>query len=267
MFQFIVSSWRSGFRGKSFHAVFVFGLLLVLVAYLSGSFSPRQPQTVALDIGYSGLRFALTLLSLFWVQELIGKEIDRRTTIFALTYPLPRSAYLLGRYLGIVTLAMLATIALGLALWLVVMLAGSSYEQGFPPSLGLPFWTALAGLWLQVAVVTAFTVCIASVSTVSVLPLAMGAAFAIAGNSIGAVREYLTRGADGDVALVNRFDPLTGAIQWIVPDLSRLDWRLWPMYSTAPDAAATGWALLLAVGYIALLLTIAVAAFSRREFS
>lgn len=246
--------------------MFVLGFLLVAVAYLSASFSPRQPQTVALDIGYSGLRFALTLLALFWVQDLVGKEIDRRTTMFALTYPVPRAAYLLGRYLGIVSLALLATLALGLALWLAVMLAGGGYDQGFPPILGLPFWAALAGLWLQVAVVTAFALCIASVSTVSILPLAIGAAFAIAGSSIGAVREYLLSGADRDTALVARFDPLTSAIQWVVPDLSRLDWRAWPMYSVAPEGTVAGLAIALALTYIVILLGIAVSAFARREF-
>jgi hypothetical protein len=48
------------------------------VAYLSASFSPRQPQTVALDVGLSGLRFSLVLFALFWVQELVGREIESR---------------------------------------------------------------------------------------------------------------------------------------------------------------------------------------------
>ncbi|MFY9327790.1 MAG: ABC transporter permease [Georgfuchsia sp.] len=267
MLQFIVSAWRSGFRGRSFLAVFVLGLLLVGVAYLTGHFSPRQPRTVALDVGYSGLRFALILLSLFWVQELVGREIDRRTVIFALSYPVPRYHYILGRYCGILALSLAATMILGLALWLAVLLSGGAYQQQFAPVLGGPFWATLAGLWLQVAVVTAFSLWIASLSTVSILPLALGAAFAIAGNSIGAVREYLQRGADGDVELVARFGPLTGLSQWLVPDLSRLDWRPWPMYAMLPDNTTLFWAVLMALGYIALLLWLAVAAFSRREFS
>jgi hypothetical protein len=51
---------------------------LIGIAYLSGYFSPRQPQTVALDVGFSGIRFSLVLLNLFWVQELVAREIDRR---------------------------------------------------------------------------------------------------------------------------------------------------------------------------------------------
>ena len=56
------------------HAILVLGVLLVGVAFLSASFSPRQPKTVALDVGLSGMRFSLVLFALFWVQELIGRE-------------------------------------------------------------------------------------------------------------------------------------------------------------------------------------------------
>jgi Cu-processing system permease protein len=267
MIQFIVSALRSGFRGRSFHAIFFFGLLLVMVAYLTGFFSPRQPKTVALDVGLSGLRFALILLSLFWVQELVGREIDRRTVIFALTYPVPRSHYIVGRYLGIVGLSAVATFILGLALWLAVILAGGDYQQEFSPVLGLPYWSAIIGVWIEVAVVTAFTLWVASLSTVPVLPLALGAAFAIGAQSLGAVRDFLARGAGGDTAMAAHYGPVTNVIQWVVPDLSRLDWRLWPMYAIPPKGDEILWALLMASAYIVLLVALAAAAFSRREFT
>jgi Cu-processing system permease protein len=96
-FEFTLSGLRSGLRGRSFHAVFLLGVLLIGVAYLSGFFSPRQPQTVALDVGFSGVRFSLVLLNLFWVQELVAREIDRRVILFSLAYPVSRGAFLAGR--------------------------------------------------------------------------------------------------------------------------------------------------------------------------
>ena len=84
MQAFIVSGLRSGLRGRSFYAVFILGVVMIGVAYLSGFFSPRQPRTVALDVGLSGIRFSLVLLNLFWVQELVAREIDRRTILFSL---------------------------------------------------------------------------------------------------------------------------------------------------------------------------------------
>jgi Cu-processing system permease protein len=265
MWPFLVSAWRAGLRSRSIQGVLVLGVLLVGVAYLSASFSPRQPRTVALDVGLSGLRVSLILFALFWVQELVGREIERRTVLFSLTYPVARGNYVLGRYLGVIGLLALAALLLGLLLWVAVRTTGGDYQQAFVIAAGLPYWATVAGLWVDAAVVAAFALWLATLSTVPMLPLALGLAFAVGGKSLGAVAEYLAKGADGDAELM-RFAPFIDAIQWVLPDLSRLDWRAWPMYGLAPDTLAVALSLLMATVYAALLLAMAVAVFRRREF-
>lgn len=265
--SFVTGTLRAGFRGRSFQLVFIFGVLLVGIAYLSSSFSPRQPMTVALDMGFSGIRLGAILLALFWTQELLGREVDRRTVVFSLTYPLSRFNYLLGRYLGIVTLALLALFVLGLLLMVVVIAAGTGYEQEFPVDLGAPYWLALLGIWLDVAVVAAFALLMSAISTTPMLPFMLGLAFAIAGRSVGVVRDYLMHGADGDVTLAHTYTPLVEWISWVIPDLSRLDWRIGALYRAVPDLAALQWSVVSALGYAAVMLLLAVRSFSKREFS
>jgi len=265
MWQYMLSAGRAGLRSRSVQAILILGALLVGVAYLSASFSPRQPQTVALDVGLSGLRITLILFSLFWVQELVAREIERRTVLFALTYPVARSHYIIGRYLGVLGLVALAAVLLGMLLWLAVLMLGKGYAQGFAVVLGFPYWSTIAGLWVDAAVVAAFALWVATFSTVPMLPLALGLAFAVAGKSLGAVAEYLAKGADGDMDLM-RLAPIIDAIQWVLPDLSRLDWRNWPMYGLAPDGQAAALGLILALSYAALLLTLAAMTFTRRDF-
>lgn len=267
MWQFCLSAWRSGFRSRSIIAILILGILLVGVAFLSASFSPRQPTTVALDVGFSGVRFSLVLFALFWVQELVAREIERRTVVYALSYPISRGAYLLGRFLGILGLLVLATLLLSVLLWLTVLLVSGVYEQGFFPGLGVPFWVAVAGLLIDAAVVAAFSLLIASLSTVPMLPVALGVLFAISGKALGAVIDYLRRGADDDPEFVARFGPVIDVIQWVLPDLSRLDWRAWPMYELPMGAQAIGLSLAMAVGYAIVLLGLAVVVINRREFS
>jgi Cu-processing system permease protein len=265
MITFLLSAWRAGLRSRSVQAILILGIVLMGVAYLSSAFSPRQPKTVALDVGLSGIRISLVLFALFWIQELIGREIDRRTVLFALTYPVARSQYVIGRYLGVLGLLALAAVLLGVLLWLVVQYTGLGYDQGFSIRAGGPYWITVAGLWVDAAVVAAFALWIATLSTVPMLPLALGLAFAVGGKSLGAVVEYLAQGADGDPELM-RFAPIVNVIQWVLPDLSRLDWRAWPMYGLPPDGAALGLSLVLAASYAALLLALAVITFTRREF-
>ena len=266
MFEFALSGLRSGLRGRSFQAVFVLGVLLIGVAYLSGFFSPRQPQTVALDVGFSGVRFSLILLNLFWVQELVAREIDRKIILFSLAYPVSRASFLAGRFAAVLILSILAAIVLGLLLLLAVAMGGG-YGQEFAPVLGVPFWATVAGFVLDAALVGAFSLCIATLSTVSALPLALGAAFAVAGKALGATLSYLSRGADGDQEMLARYNPIVELIRWVLPDLSRLDWREWSMYQLAPGAEIVFWSVTLAVAYIVLLLVGASLLLARREFS
>jgi Cu-processing system permease protein len=185
MWQFCLSALRSGFRSRSVHAILVLGVLLVGVAFLSASFSPRQPKTVALDVGLSGMRFSLVLFALFWVQELVGREIERRTIMYALSYPVSRASYILGRYLGVLGLLGLASVLLGMLLWLTALTVGGTYEQSFRVSLGISYWVTVFGLWVDAALIASFALWIASLSTVPMLPVALGAAFAVAGKKSG----------------------------------------------------------------------------------
>lgn len=245
----------------------MFTLMLLGVAFLGASFSARQPQTVAMDVGFSGLRFSLVLMALFWVQELVGKELERKTILFTLTYPKPRSAYLLGRYLGIVSLLGLATLVLGVALLLVTKVSTWGYIQPDPVSFGATYWLTLLGLWLDACVVTAFCLTISSVATSAILPFAVGACFAIAGKMLGPVAGYLARGADGDADLVRNYGTTLDVLLRVLPDLSRLDWRDMPLYQQALPAELLLGSMAMALAYITLLLSIAVLAFSRREFA
>jgi Cu-processing system permease protein len=267
MWQFFLSSWRSGFRNRALLAVFFLAVAIVGVAYLSASFSPRQPRTVAIDIGLSGLRISLVLFAITLVQDLVGREIQQRSVVLTLSYPTDRGAYLIGRYLGVLALTSVAATILGMLLWIVVMLAGVHYEQQFGVDLGVPYWVALVGIWIDVSVVAAFALWIATLSTVNMLPLALGAMFAVGGRAVGAVFDYVSTGADGQVDVAGRYGPLLNVIRWLLPDLSRLDWRAWTMYGLVPDLTAMVLALAMATAYAVAMIGLAVCSFSRREFS
>ncbi len=268
MFEFALSGWRSGLRGHSFRGLGVLAVALLGFAYLAAGFSARQPMTVALDVGLSGLRFSLVLMALFWVQELIAREVDRRAINLSLAYPIDRASYVIGRFVAISGLLLAALLVLGTALWLATRVSSGGYQQAYQVDLGLPYWVALFGLWLDVLVVTAFAVMLASLSTVSILPLALGVAFAIAAKTLGSVIDFLfVRDAEGIDGLTERYNPIIDSIRWILPDLSRLDWRIWPMYGVSPGTSAMLWSALMAVAYCALMLSIAVLVFRRREFA
>ncbi len=266
MIPFTTAVIRAGVRSRAFQTIIVLGFALVGVAFLAASFSPRQPQTVALDVGLSGIRYSLVLLALFWVQDFVTREIDRKTVLYSLSYPVSRSAYLAGRLGGIIVLLLAAAVVLGALLQITVQNSGGVYEQDRPPALGVPYWSTLFGLWLGVVVVAAVTFLVAALSTVSLLPMVVGAAFAIGAQSLGAVADYLGSGAEGQSELVSRYGPIIQVIRWVLPDLSRLDWRVWPMYDLAPSGSEIFAALTMGFAYVVALFSLAVVVFRQRDF-
>jgi Cu-processing system permease protein len=268
MREFFLSAWRAGLRGRAIQAIIVLGVLMVGAAFLAASFSPRQPKTVTLDVGLSGVRISLILLAVYWMQEFVGKEIERKTILMSLAYPIHRTAYLVGRYLGAAGLLSLASLLFGMLLWLAVLSAGSpGYEQGQAVTLGVAYWATIAGLWVDALVVAAFTLFVCAAATTPMLPLMAGLAFAVVGRALGAVADYLAKGADGDVKLVAAYGPAVEAIRWVLPDLSRLDWRAWPMYGLQVDGPTVAASLAMAGGYVVVMCALAAAIFRRREFS
>lgn len=266
MIEFILSGLRSGIRGRSVQGAFVLGLALIAVAYLAAGFSPRQPRTVALDVGFSGVRFTLILLSLFWVQDLVTREIDRKIILHSLSLPVSRGAFLFGRYLAVLGLVVLAAGILALCLLLAVLLASPNYDQEFSVNMGWPFWLAIIGIVLDVAIVSAVALALATVSTVAMLPLLVGAAFAIGGKALGAAVDYIAGGAGGDQELKNSVGPWLDIVRWLIPDLSRLDWRDGSLYGAAPAGDAIAWAIVMAIAYVGLVLGLGWRALDRREF-
>jgi Cu-processing system permease protein len=267
MLQFFLASWRAGFRSRTLLGIFILGLLLVFVAYLSASFSMRQLRTVSLDVGLSGLRFCLVLISITLVQDLVGREIERRSVIFSLSYPCSRASYLLGRFLGVIALSLAAAMILALLLWLAVMVVGLGYEQEHRVELGWAYWVTIGGVWLDSVIVTSFALLMCSFATSSLLPLAAGFSFAVVGKAFGPLIEYIDRGADGQAGMVAAYRPLLAVAEWIIPDLSRLDWRVWPMYGLAPEIATVLLSVLMALLYVTAMLMFSSWVFARREFS
>lgn len=265
MWQLTRAGWLSGMRAHSVRWLVVIAALVILVAWLAANFSARQPATVAMDVGLSGIRLILMLMALFWVQELLGKDIERKSLYFVLAYPVSRGAYLASRFIAVAALLALGVLLLGAALGTVLHLLPFTYNQPTPVSLGLSYALVLTGIWLDLLVVTAFALLLCSLSTTPFLPLILGCLFTLAARSLGISLAYLLDPALADPLQVQWLLPVLNVAQWVLPDLSRLDWRELALYGTAPVWSAIALATAMAVSYCILLLGLATWKLKQRE--
>lgn len=263
MLQHFLIALRSGVRSRSFQAILVLGILAMAGTYLAAQFSGRQPATVAMDVGFSFIRIIGLLLALFWGYELLGKEIERRTLFVSLTYPLPRSSFVVGRFLGLAVLLVLALIMLGLMLAATVWAAGHGYLQATPISLGWAFWVNMLFVWLDLAVIAGFGFLVSAFATSAFLPLGVGLAFAVAARSLGPALDFLL--GETNKSIHDSLLPVLQNLRWIMPDLSRLDIRYFPMYGQVPEPSLLFSGVVMALSYTGVLLALAILFFNRRQ--
>jgi len=266
MIEHLIAAWRSGLRSRSFHALFVLGFLAMGCAYLAAQFSGRQPATVALDVGISAVRLVTVLMVVFWCQELIAREIERKTVFFALTYPIPRASYLVGKYFGVLALATIAITVLCSLMLVTVKLSSAGYLQNSPVDLKGGYLLMAAFLLLDAATIAGFTVLIATISTTPLLPLALGIAFAVVARTLGTALSYLHDKQSGAADLADSLGPIVDFFRWVIPDLGRLDVRAATLYGQWPASSAIIWPVLMSLAYCVITLLAATYFFKRREF-
>ncbi|MBE9609217.1 hypothetical protein INR99_07635 [Chitinilyticum litopenaei] len=219
-------------------------------------------MVVALDIGISAIKLVATLLGLFWVLEMVAKDIDRKNLLWVLAYPAPRATYIVGRFIGIGTLLGCSIAFLGGLLWIVVQNSSMGYQHFHTFDLGSPYAITLAYLWLDTLIITAFTLLITTVSTSSLMPVFMGAAFAVSARSLGGVLAYLN---SGESQINTSLASSVQKLQWILPDLSRLDLRDWPLYRATISADQLQASLTMSVSYIVIMLLLCCLSLSKRD--
>lgn len=266
MIQHILATLRSGMRSHSFRGVCALALFLIALAYLSSNFSGRHPQTIALDVGISGIRIISCLLVLFWLQELLAKEVDRRSVYVALSHPVPRWQYLLGRYLGVVIMLALAIFFLSAVLYALVAASGDGYKQAFAVQFGTAYLINMLLIILDGAILAAFTTLISSFATSPLLTFSLGACFALIARSYGSMTAFLQdkNGEGADISHI--YLPIMQTISYLFPDLGGLDTREMLLYQTALPSTLP-LTVLSCLFYAGFCLWLACRIFDRREFN
>ena len=212
-----------------------------------------------IDIGFGILALFGSLLAIMATAQSFFGELENRTALTILAKPVPRSAFLLGKFAGVAALAATYAGVIGLATVALLTWASPAEAEVTPSTIGL--LVAVIVFWLRLVILVAITLFIASFARSSLFTaLASLCAFVIC------QLHYLA--ADGWAGVdsgLGRF------IAWLIA-------RLFPNFQVF-DVANTlvfggfrelgGGSLLglaaYALGYTAVYLGLASCLFSRRE--
>jgi ABC-type transport system involved in multi-copper enzyme maturation permease subunit len=239
-------------RGKLLYNLLLFAALFVAGSLLVAQLTVGNWVRIILDMGLGALEVTGALLAIVIGVGIVAGEIQRKTILPTLAKPVPRWAFCLGRYAGLVLLLVVNAAVIVAVLRLVLLLAASP--------LSVTALQAAALLCVEFAVLAALAVLFASFST----PILAGSyAFALffIGHLLPDLRTFADRSKSGAARALAR-----GFYQ-LLPDLELLNLKSHAANELAVAAGYVWRAAGYGVLYSAVVLMLAVFIFSRRDLN
>lgn len=248
-----LNQWQENVRSR-FHVLsLVFSVVLVLLSLIFGVLAVDQEQRVILDFGLSFIELLALAGALYGAASVILREMETKTIYLVLTRPVSRGRYLLGRYLGLLLSAGAAIGVMSAVHLAALFIKGWSFEPSY--------LTALAGVFLKVAVTAALGVFLALFSSSVLTALIISGILWALGHFMTEIRYLIEHGAP------RYLTPVLMLLAYIPPDLNLFNTRdrLSATSLSAPEAPVWFW-LIYAAAYSGTWLLAARHLLRRKEF-
>ena len=241
-------------RDRILYVVGVFGIVMVLAITLLPEVAAGTENKLIIDTGLA----AINLLSLFVVvfigTGLINKEIEKKTVLVLIAKPVSRLEFILGKHLGLsLVMAMLISALTALMLALLAL-------SGVPFQLGL-LLLAVLFMFLEMVLLTAAALMFGVITSTVLATLMTLAIFAV-GHETRNILE-LDRIAESE-----SFRRIAEGLFLVLPDLERLNLKneIANGFVAPPSGGGLLENAVYGLIYTALLLTVTVTVFERRQF-
>ncbi len=251
-----MSVLREAARRKIFYGVIIVGVILILlVPALPSSGVGVQVQLLRQAcLGLTSLMAAL--LAVILGCSILPGEFERRTIYNALSKPIRRSNYYLGKYLGLALTLLIALVVLFFIILLLVLAKFGIFNPGL--------LKAFLGIYLESLVLAAVAL-LASVYLTAVPAFFVGVLFYVVCH---VKADFLYRTLH-DTANVFPLRALAGAFYYILPNLERFNLNETVAHSEQVfkvGPGTIGFILGLAAIFSVAFLAIGIALFQKKEF-
>jgi ABC-type transport system involved in multi-copper enzyme maturation permease subunit len=245
------NTWRDAIRSRVLYVLLFFALLLIATSATLATLSYVERERILQDVSLGAIRFFGAAIAIFVGVGLVHREVDRRTIFTILSKPVERSAFIAGKYLGLVATLWALLAVMAVCFVAASVLAGAPLDSGHA--------LALALVAVELAVVVAFATLFSSFST----PFLAGC-YTLGIYLVGHLtRDLYAIGKTSDSPAARE---LTLWIKRALPDLEAFNRTIEAVHGLPIPAAEVGWSIAMGIAWIIGFLLVAVMTFERRDF-
>jgi ABC-type transport system involved in multi-copper enzyme maturation permease subunit len=258
-------TFREGIKNRVVFGIFIISLLLFGATTLITVLFMRDIVKVAVDLSLSTVSFAGLLTLFFAGVNLFSKDIDKRTIYMVISRPISRPQYLVGKFLGVLLLALTVEILLGLLSSLPVTVSKKYYYYAEARFAWDVYYIAVVYIFLKLAIVSSIITFFASLTSNSFMTLVLALVSYLIGESTEGVRSLLMSGIE-----VEKVSPLLSALvnaaYYVFPNMSAFDLKTQAAHGLPVSPSYLFWTALYAILYMTAVVAAGALFFRRREF-
>ncbi len=175
-------------RDKILYNIVLISVLLLGAGFVASRLTFIRPERVVLDFGISAINLACALIAIFGGSSLLGREWERRTAQVALSHPITRSQFVLGKFWGILSVLFINWGLLACAHFLILSFTAPQLNA----FLHATYILALFFIFIQSAIIVALAIFFSTFSTTSVSIIISIGCYLI-GNNISYLKNLLLK--------------------------------------------------------------------------
>jgi ABC-type transport system involved in multi-copper enzyme maturation permease subunit len=259
-----INGFREAVRDKVMYSLVAFAILLIGISYMLGQLTAGQDLKIMKDLGLSSIAIFGLFMAVFIGIGLVSKEVERRSVYSLLAKPVRRADIVLGKYLGLVLTLVVNVTVMTIAMYIVLAYVGWSQNQFAREAREVSpvdpaMLKAVVLTLVQLMIVTATALFFSTFST-PMLSAALTFGVYVAGFFSADLRNF------DQVVTSPAGVAIARGMYYVLPNLGAFD-----VTGQVVHGVHVGWryvALTSLYGgtYVAILLIISVAVFSRRDF-
>ena len=252
IFTIARNTFREAVRDRVLYNLVLFVLLITASAIFLGELTAGQEARTITNLGLGAMLLFGAFISIFVGVSLVSKEIEKRTIYAIFSKPIGRGEFIVGKYLGLCLTLLVNVLIMGVGVSLALL-----YVKG--GHLIVSVWGAIFLIFLELSILTAVAILFSSFSSPALSALLAFFVFII-GHFSASLRDLADKIGSSFAQI------FFGAIYYLLPNLSFYEFATNAANGATPPAKLLGGALVYAAIYVAILLSITILIFSRRNF-
>lgn len=247
-----LNTFREAVRDRVLYNLVLFVLLIVAAAILLGDLTDGQEARTIVNFGLNAMLLFGTFISIFVGIGLVSKEIDKRTLYAVFSKPVGRGEFVAGKYFGLCLTLLVNVIVMGVGVTAALLYVGNT-------SLAASIWPAVFLIFLELCITTAVAILFSSFSSPSLSALLTFMVFIIGHLSASLLELSINMNSAAAKYLF-------GTIYYLLPNLALFSFRTEAANGLVPNAPMLLGGTAYAAVYIAVLISLAIVIFRRRNF-